>query len=78
MTSTRASWVMLADAVMGCLRKTEPRDFPGGPVVKNLPSNAGDTGSASGRGTKIPHAAGQLSLCAQLLSPHTLEPTCHS
>ena len=33
-------------------------DFPGGPVVKNLPSNAGDTGSIPGRGTKIPHAAG--------------------
>ena len=32
-------------------------DFPGGPVVKNLPSNAGDTGSVSGQGTKIPHAS---------------------
>ena len=37
------------------------RDFPGGPVVKNPPSNAGDVGLISGRGTKIPHAAGQLS-----------------
>ena len=37
-------------------------DFPGGPVVKNLPSNAGDTGSIPGQGTKIPHAVGQLSL----------------
>ena len=33
------------------------RDFPGGPVVKNLPSNAGDPGSIPGRGTKIPCAA---------------------
>ena len=41
------------------LNKT--RDFPGGPVVKNLPSNAGDVGSIPGRGTKIPHAVGQLS-----------------
>ena len=24
------------------------RDFPGGPVVKNLPSNAGDAGSIPG------------------------------
>ena len=32
------------------------RDFPGGPVVKNLPSNAGDAGSIPGQGTKIPHA----------------------
>ena len=47
-------------------------DFPGGPVVKNPPSNAGDTGSIPGwgtisivgRGTKIPHATGRL-------SPHT-------
>ena len=36
--------------------------FPGGPVVKNLPSNAGDTGSNPGQETKNPHATGQLSL----------------
>ena len=36
-------------------------DFPGVPVVKNPPSNAGDMGSIPGWGTKIPHAAGQLS-----------------
>ena len=40
------------------------RDFPGGPVVKNPPSNAGDVGLIPGWGTKIPHATGQL-------SPHT-------
>ena len=32
------------------------RDFPGGPVVKNLPCNAGDAGSIPGWGTKIPQA----------------------
>ena len=26
------------------------RDFPGGTVVKNLPANAGDTGSSPGPG----------------------------
>ena len=31
-------------------------DFSGGPVVKNLPSNAGDMGSIPGRGTKSPRA----------------------
>ena len=36
-------------------------DFPGDPMVKNLPSNAGDTGSILGRGTKSPHSLGQLS-----------------
>ena len=39
-------------------------DFLGGSVVKNPPSNAGDTGSIPGQGTKIPHAEGQLSPCA--------------
>ena len=29
-------------------------------MVKNPPSNAGNVGSISGQGTKIPHAAGQL------------------
>ena len=27
-------------------------------MVKNLPSNAGDTGSLLGQGTKIPHPSG--------------------
>ena len=48
-------------------------DFPGGPVVKNLPSNAGDVGLISGQGTKIPHALEQLSQRTT-----TKEPTrCH-
>ena len=29
------------------------RDFPGGPVVKNSPSNAGDMGLIAGGGSKI-------------------------
>ena len=32
-------------------------DFPGSPVDKNLPCNAGDTGSIPGRGAKILRAA---------------------
>ena len=36
-------------------------DFPGGPVVKNLPCNAKDVGSIPSQGTKIPHAIQQLS-----------------
>ena len=44
-----------------------------GPVVKNLPCNAGDTCSIPGQGNKLPHALEQL-------SPHavTPEPTHHS
>ena len=64
----------------------ELRDIPGGPVVKNLPSNARDAGSIPGQGTKIPHAAGQLSprttttelacLNERDCIPQTTEPTC--
>ena len=39
-------------------------DFLGGPVVNNLLSNAVDSGSTLGQGTKIPHAMGQISLNA--------------
>ena len=44
-------------------------DFSGGPVVKNQPSNAGDMDSLPCQGTKIPHAAGQLSQCAATTEP---------
>jgi len=42
------------------LIKFTDKDFPGGPVVKNSPCNAGDVGSISGWDTKIPHVMGQL------------------
>ena len=35
-------------------------DYPGGPVLNNLPSNAGAVGSIPGQGMEIPHATGQL------------------
>ena len=35
------------------------RDFPGGPMVKTLPSNAGDVGLFPGCGARIPHAFSQ-------------------
>ena len=44
--------------------------FPGGPVVKNPPSNAGDAGSIPGRGNKIPRDTGQVSLHALQLRPN--------
>ena len=50
-------------------KKCRSGDLPGGPVVKNPPSNAGDAGSIPGRGTKIPHATGQLSLRASTREP---------
>ena len=39
------------------LSTPKTRDFPGGPVVENLPSNVGDMGSTPGQGTRIPHAS---------------------
>ena len=68
------------------LESVDCRDFPGGPVVKNPPSNAGDMGSIPGWGTKIPHAVGQLSpraattelacLKERARMPQTTEPMC--
>ena len=47
----------------GRLDLKKKRDFPGGPVVKSLPSNEGDEGSIPGEGgTKIPHTSRDLSL----------------
>ena len=43
------------------LYKDLNRDFLGGRVVKNPPSNGGNVGSTPGQGTKIPHTVGQLS-----------------
>ena len=45
------------------LLKWTRRDFPGGPVVKNLPCNADDMSSIPEQGTKISHAEKQLSPC---------------
>ena len=48
-------------------------DFPGGPVVKDPPSNAGDAGLIPSLGTKIPHGAGNWAYEPQILSPHGLQ-----
>ena len=45
------------------------RTCPGGPVVKNPPSNAGDGRSIPAGGAKIPHAVGQLSPRATTTEP---------
>ena len=56
--------------------KRTRRDFPGSPVVKNLPPNAGDPGLLPKWRTKIPHAAEQLSLgtSARELAHHNQRP----
>ena len=47
--------------LMVCSLKYRKGDFPGGPVVKNLPCNTGDRSSTLGWKTKIPSAAEQVS-----------------
>ena len=37
--------------------KEQRGDFPGGPVVKTLPSNAGGVGLIPGQRNKLPHAS---------------------
>ena len=61
--------------------KTQGQDFPSGPVVKNPPSSAGDAGLIPGWGTKIPHAAGQLSprvSTREKPTHHNEEPACRN
>ena len=53
------------------IQKTD--GFPGGPVVKDLPSNAGDLGSIPGQGTKIPNAVRQLSPHGTTREAHALQ-----
>ena len=38
------------------IQRSVTRDFPGDPAVKNPSHNAGQKGSISGQGTKIPYA----------------------
>ena len=45
-------------SVLNLVVNSEPRDFPGDPVVKTLPFNAGGVGSIPGWRPEIPHALG--------------------
>ena len=57
------------------LKKESLWDFPGGPVVKNPPCEAGYIGLIPGQGTKIPHgaeaAAKSLQSCPDSATPQT-------
>ena len=62
-------------------KHTAIRDFPGGPVVRNLPCNAGNVGSIPGWGTKIPRVVGATEpMCLNYRTRNkttTKDPTCH-
>ena len=53
--------------------RTYSWDFPGEPVVKDLPANAWDKGSNHVWSRKIPHATEQISLCATTTEPVALK-----
>ena len=55
-----------------CFKTANLGDFPGGPVVKDLPCNADKLGSIPCQGTKISHASEQLSLCIATTEAHTV------
>ena len=50
MITTKLRMVVIPGKEAGRCKKERVRDFPGGAVVKNLPANAGDTGSSPGLG----------------------------
>ena len=54
---------------MWTIKKKRLWDFLGGPLAKNPPSNARDTGSIPGPRTEIPHAMRQLSPHTATMSP---------
>ena len=73
--SKHALQSMLHPAARLLLLKWGTGNFPGGPVVKNLPCNAGDASSIPDPGTKIPHTEEWLGACCnywahELWSPH--------
>ena len=79
--ATREAWsslffsinVLLLSSYTFCISfvKFMPRDFPGGLEVRGLPSSEGDAGLIPGLRTRIPHAAGQLSLPAAVKTQHS-------
>ena len=54
------------------------RDFPGGPVVKNLPSNADNTGLIPGQEVRSHMLQGNKVHAPQLQSLHTTTKTWYS
>ena len=54
---------------MVCSSPRETWGFPGGPVVKSLPCDAGDMASIPGQETEIPHPMEKLSRCTTTTQP---------
>ena len=63
--------ILVCQLYLNRKKNKQTRDFPGGLIAKNPPSNAGDVALIPGQRTRIPHAVGQL-------NPHSVtEPSHH-
>ena len=62
--------------MLSTVKKTEERDFPGGPVVGSLPTNSEDMGSIPGPGDPICRGAAKP-LRHKCWSLGALEPVLH-
>ena len=72
MHARQVLWLQTGGSGKACPRR-HLRDFPGDPVVKNLPFNAGPLGLIPGWGTKIPHTMGQRSPLTETREAHLLQ-----
>ena len=73
MQPTRDSFPKYRNSSQNSNQKTTQLDFPGGPVVQNLPAKAGDTGSIPGLG-RSRMSWDNWAHVPQLLKPKSLEP----
>ena len=65
---------MLKHKIGTSKKKNIYRDFAGGPVVTDLPSDTGGVGSIPGRATKITYAVQQPCPCASATEPMLWRP----
>ena len=75
----RARGLVIYHPVALCLKlqlKLGTQDFPGGAVVKNPPTNAGDMGSSTGLGSSHMLRSNKAR-APQLLSPHATTTEAH-
>ena len=69
---TNGHYMIYQNSLSSLLSKLIEQGFPGGPVIKNLPCNAGKTGFIPG--PRRSHMLRSSYARAQLLSPQALEP----
>ena len=56
-SNQKRKWREKKERERSAIKTKAHRDFPGGPVVKTLPSSTGVVGLIPGQGAKMPHAS---------------------